>query len=170
MNIILDLDETLIAARCRVIIDGKEDEFVTPTIHARPFLDDFFNYIFTKFKRVSIWTHGTTEWYNICYERVLQYYMPPGKQFYIIATRDNGVIPYDNKYYTKDLIHWYNHSSVHNEYNTFIVDDRPKTYMFNVQNSIPIKPYYNLSIWGEKDVNDSELLRIIRYIDKNLFI
>lgn len=178
MNIILDMDETLLSSQCCyesalfsgafALNDDNKIILQTNYIHERPFLDTFFQYIFHKFERVSIWTHGTTDWYNTCYNHILWKFIPPGKSFYKVITRDNGILPFEADC-SKPLHKFYKLCHYHNEKNTFILDDKPHTYKFNVANSIPIKPYYLSSMWGEKNLNDSELLRIIHYLEKNLF-
>ena len=52
-HIVLDVDQTL--------LDCEEDEFTF-----RPYLKDFFNFLFKNFKSVSIWSRGGNEYIEIC--------------------------------------------------------------------------------------------------------
>ena len=160
MNIILDMDETLLSGFY------INDDLVF--IEERPFLDAFFLYIFSRFENVSIWTHATTNWFLYCYDRVLKKYLPEGKTFFQVITRDNDFIPLRPNL-AKRLKDFYRLFPNHHKYNTFILDDNPCTYVHNIKNSIPIKPYSGITWFGGKNVYDSELLNIIQYLEKHLF-
>jgi NLI interacting factor-like phosphatase len=179
MNIILDMDETLLSAQFNATAnlfnclpmfakDIKPYIILTKQVHERPFLDVFFEYVFRKFQRVSIWTHGTSNWYCECYEKVLKQFIPYGKRFHIVITRDNGIIPFRQDL-SKQLADLYLYNPLYNENNTLILDDKPYTYKYNISNSIFIEPYYLSSLCGDKNYNDSELLRVIQYLEKYLF-
>jgi len=164
MNIILDMDETLITAK---II--KNNRFFSPT--PRPHLKNFFDYIFNKFERVSIWTHGTKEWYDIVYNRIFKYIIPQGKQFHFVRTREDKYDYKDyidpkieNKFFFSNIkplkLIYDNFPNEYNEYNTYILDDNPTTYLINYKNAIQIKPFCN-----ENVKNDIELLIIMNFIE-----
>jgi hypothetical protein len=161
MNIILDMDETL--------LNGNFISNGLPFVQERPFLDAFFLYIFSRFENVSIWTHATTDWFCYCYDKVLKRFLPPGRNFFQVITRDNGKIPCRLNL-EKNLEEFYKICPNHHKYNTFILDDNPLTYKNNIANSIPIKPYTSIITWFDnKNVYDSELLNIIQYLEKYLF-
>jgi len=167
MNIILDMDETLITT-----LLVKNSFFGQPI--ARPFLKQFFEFIFEKFERVSIWTHANKEWYDIVYNKILKHVIPNGKSFHFVRTRDdiyhyNDFIPPNiiNKFLfsnIKPLQLIYNcYPNEYNEYNTYILDDNPSTYLMNKKNAIPIKPFNKLFI-----SNDIELIIIMNFIEYKL--
>jgi hypothetical protein len=186
MNIILDMDQTLLDG----IYFNQHFSYVTQ----RPFLKKFFIYIFSKFKNVSIWTHATSEWYNFCYNKILKYAIPKGKQFSVVITRDNGTLPFRNDL-AKVLDDFIEKYPSHTRRNTIIIDDKWQTFKFNVENAIHIKPfspitnplfdnsnhflnnYSNHSNYSNlfkinKNISntiiDTELLKIMRYIENKI--
>ena len=169
MNIILDMDETLIGAQFAVhsenlpFFDNAKPYIITTCqIHERPFLDVFFEYVFNKFERVSIWTHGTTEWYNTCYEYVLKKYIPKGKHFYKVITRDNNILPFENDL-SKPLHKFYMLCPYHNENNTFILDDYKEVKKTQPKNCISIHPFF---FTKKNSQNDKVLLNLIPYLSE----
>ena len=79
-NIILDMDDTLI--HCFNQYNMNE---VTP----RPYLREFFEYIFQRFQNVSIWTYATKDWFDYVYTNVLQHVMPENASFDFVWVRHN---------------------------------------------------------------------------------
>lgn len=153
MNIILDMDHTL--------LDGMN---ITTTLFygkPRPYLGFFLRYVFSKFKKVSIWTHATSEWFLQCYEKIISHHMPPDKNFFTIITRDNNIIEFRDDH-IKELNSFYKIYPCHNSTNTIIIDDIPHTYSLNINNALPISPYII-------NISDNELLKIINYLDKTIF-
>ncbi len=161
MNIILDLDNTLIEG-IEVPAFMKNKDGFDNVIHPRPGLPVFLKYVFDTFKHVSIWTHSITNWYNTCYIQVLQHCIPPGKHFFTVITRDNGIIQMRPDL-IKNLNDFYRLFPNHNSTNTVIVDDSPHTYALNIDNAIPIKPF-NVSY----PENDTELYKLVQFMDEAL--
>ena len=175
MNIILDIDETLITRKFNTY-----GVFANPI--PRPHLKEFLKFLFANCKNVSIWTHGTKEWYNIVYNKFLKDFLPEGKSFHFVITREttignyNDIIEINKKLreikadissisLLKPLCVIYNkYQEQYNENNTFIIDDNPITYLLNKENAITIEPYNNI------DNSDTELLRIINLIKEKYFI
>ena len=159
MNIVLDMDGTLLEG---FYGDYGDNVVIKP----RPHLWTFFNFIFYKFDRVSIWTNGDRNWFNKCYNEVLRYYVPYGCSFDFIITYDDGFVECrwtGAKELRKLYETW---PDKYNPYNTFILDDSPHTYKHNNENAIPIKPFkYN----DENEGGDVELLRIIQLLREYLF-
>ena len=175
MNIILDMDETLICAK-----------FNNYSIYAqpipRPHLKEFLEFVFTNCKNVSIWTHGLKQWYDIVYEKVLKNFIPEGKTFHFVRTRETPLgnfsdfiqinrelskinIDIRSISFLKPLLVIYKKfPNEYNENNTFIIDDKEITYCLNKKNAISIKPYNSI------DNSDTELLRIMNFIKKEYFI
>lgn len=147
MHLFMDLDSTLIDNYC-----NNKNEII---IKERPFLKTFFIFIFDKFETVSIWTNANDIWMNKAYEDVLSKYLPNNKKFSIILT--NNCIDRTPK--IKDLNYLFKkHPNIYNKSNTFILDDNPFTYQNNIENAIPIKPYFYFPL---KPDNDIELLRVM---------
>jgi len=175
MNIILDMDETLIH---RLFV--KNRIYAEPI--ARPHLKEFLEFIFANSKNVSIWTHGLKEWYDFVYKKVLKDLIPEGKTFHFVRTRETSIGDYVdfiqiNKKlrdinsgipsisFLKPLLVLYKkYPGEYNQNNTFIIDDNPTTYLINKENAIAIKPYNGI------DNSDTELLRIMKLIKDNYFI
>jgi len=175
MNIILDMDETLIYSKI-----NNYSIYAEPI--PRPNLKEFLEFVFENCKNVSIWTHGLKKWYDIVYEKVLKNLIPQGKSFHFVRTRETPIGNYDdfiqiNKKLSKInsnissisflkplLVIYKQYPIEYNKYNTFIIDDNPITYLINKENAIKIKPYNGI------DNSDTELLRIIKLIKDNYFI
>ena len=162
MNIILDIDGTLIEC-------FDDDSKITE----RPYLKQFFKYIFEKFESVSIYTHAKQDWCDEVCKKCLNKLIPEGKQFDFIWTRSECITEYfsESCYSSysnieitiiKPLQKVYDKFPNYNEFNTFILDDTPSTYRDNIENSIKINSFTG------KD-NDKELLRVVRYLNKHLF-
>ena len=162
MNLILDLDGTLVNGFYNV------DNNNIFSIIERPFLSVFFKFVFANFKNVSVWTHGSQEWFNICYTKILKRFIPFGKSFHFVITSDHGFSP---NLVEKDLRKVYIRHNEYNRSNTFIVDDTPITYRLNRENAIPIKSYtgdyFNQCYYGGG--SDYEFLNIMVFFKKYVF-
>jgi TFIIF-interacting CTD phosphatase-like protein len=175
MNIILDMDQTLIHSNL-----NSYSIYANPI--PRPHLKEFLEFVFENCKNVSIWTHGLKEWYDVVYEKVFKHLIPEGKSFHFVRTRQTPIGDYNdfiqiNKKlndinsnipsisYLKPLLVIYKiYPDEYNENNTFIIDDNPITYSINKKNAIEIIPYNGI------DNSDTELLRIMKLIKDNYFI
>ena len=175
MNVILDMDETLITHKI-----NPYSIFADPI--PRPHLKEFLIFLFSNCKSVSIWTHGIKPWYNIVYNKILKNFIPEGKSFHFVITRDttignyNDIIEINKKLRNinanissisllKPLFVIYKkYPEQYNKNNTFIIDDNPITYLLNQENAIAIKSYNNI------DNSDTELLRIMNLIKQKYFI
>ena len=175
MNIILDMDETLIAHKF-----NPYGIFAEPI--PRPHLKDFLEFLFANCKNVSIWTHGTKEWYNVVYNKILTNYIPKGKSFYFVITRETSIGNYEDIIEINKKLRNINanissisllkplcviykkYPEQYNETNTFIIDDNPITYLLNQENAIAIKSDNNI------DNLDTEFLRIMNLIKEKYFI
>jgi hypothetical protein len=145
--------------------DNNHTIYIKPI--ARPHLDIFMKYVFNNFERISIWTAASKIWYNNCYENVLKHYIPEGKSFHFVKTKDD----YDSSKFIKPLSLIYaQYPDVYNPSNTLIVDDNRITYVENIANAIPIKSFYYDRLPREIRKNiknyDSELLLTIQLINK----
>ena len=82
MNLILDMDGTLIDSYFS-FVTGKM------VIIPRPHLKEFLEFVFDNFSNVSIWTNGVKEWYEEVYSTLLITFIPNGKSFHFVKTREN---------------------------------------------------------------------------------
>lgn len=169
MNIILDIDNTLVF--------GYNDEKTNKTVlYRRPFLQDFFQFIFARFATVSIWTNASERWFSHVNYTVFSKIMPADKKFYCVITKkdpdskegEKGV--YLN---VENMIHFGVHTGsatgnsmlkpltylyqlfpdIYNSRNTLILDDNPATYAENIANAITIKPYYLIEETTDKIIH-----------------
>lgn len=170
-NVILDMDGTLLDNIPPKLQDPSYKHIKKNTIYqpiARPHLKDFLEYVFRNFKRVSIWTAGTKEWYEQCYGEVLRHYIPEGKSFDFVLTRED----FQRYYPVKPLSFVYKTHPEYNSTNTLIVDDNPVTYSENVENAIGIKSFFfdllTKEQRGNLNCHDFELLKIVVIMDKML--
>lgn len=155
--IILDIDGTL--------IDGDEKG-----IYPRPFLKDFFHYVFSNFEKVCIWTAATKEWFDLVNRNYFSKLMPPNTQFYFVWTREKCSI-YKNKFLHSAFSHpvlikelqkvWQTYPEM-NASNTLILDDTESTYIKNYYNAIPITRFDRNMIY------DYELQKLTKYLGKIL--
>jgi len=170
-NIILDMDGTLLDNTVNYGLFDSQVKCETRPI-ARPYLKTFMEYVFEKFERVSIWTHGTKDWYDLCFEKVLQYVIPRGEQFHFVITRNDEpeYVQTYNMPRAKPLTEIYAKYPEYNEFNTIVIDDMPYTYVLNIDNAIPIKSFsfdsLDFEIQQNLERHDYELLRIIEILHK----
>jgi len=154
MHLILDMDNTL--------IDNMGN--------LRPYLEEFFIYIFYNFQTVSIWTNAKLEYYNKMYETIFKNIIPEDKQFYFVYTRSKTV-----NQQIKDREHFYHPIAFKtikplkkvfrafkllNKYNTLIIDDKPCTFCRNYGNGIRVSEFNNNNKY------DTELKDLILYFEK----
>lgn len=151
MNLILDLDGTL--------IDCDDDGDAVPRPHLREFLAG----VFSLFSTVSIWTNATPYWFNTVYQNVLIDFVPNGKQFLFVWTREKCVLQqeaFHRPITRKPLSLVYeSFATTHSPDNTIVVDDTPETYGLNPEAAIPISRFHWNSNKNEEE--DKELLNLL---------
>ncbi len=154
-NIILDMDKTLIEGYFSI----KYDKMV---IEERPYLSQFFKFVFEHFEYVSIWTNGNKEWFDYVYETVLYKYLPKNKSFDFVITFDDGFVGEDNNG-AKDLNIIFDifEEDNYNKHNTLLVDDSEIHFDKNPYNCYLIKPF-EVDVKNNEHKNDIELLRFIK--------
>lgn len=151
-HIILDIDGTLI---------DSDDYHIYP----RPYLHEFFEFIFDKFETVSIWTASSQYWYNKVYETVFKKLIPHGKSFFftwfgnrcnykIINPQDCYGLPIKIKKIKKVTKKY----KFIKKKDLLIIDDAPETYSCNYGNAIPILSY------NKSNENDDKLKRVINLL------
>jgi hypothetical protein len=141
MNIVLDLDETLVSVSTNpkrsydfkfALNDGVNKPLWYYALK-RPNLDIFLRYIFKKFQTVSIWTAATHD-YAV---QIIRGIMTPIQQSRLafVKTRGDLKIIQDGSY-TKPLHHVYNNHTLIKKHNTLMIDDRRSVMVENLGNAI----------------------------------
>ena len=178
MNIVLDMDNTLIASD-------------STNIYPRPFLVPFLKFCFENFRTVSIWTAAEESWFNIVNKFVFQPILTQLSQqlhkqckFYFVLTRPSVKFVYtshtsklgqqnlgqqnlgqqnvgqQNVVMIKDLNDIWRKPLTYPGFtmgNTVIIDDIPETFSNNKCNGIWITPFYG-------NPNDTKLLEMINHL------
>lgn len=167
INILLDLDQTLIASEYLDKFDEKKHanalrnfkhkfmgkEFV---IFARPHLEEFLDFLFANFN-VSVWTAASRDYGLFIVENFIL--TKPNRQidFFFYSYHTNMAIKSAKK--LKDLSMLWNTFKLtnYNSSNTFIVDDNENVYEAQPSNTIRIKEFN----YEDPDArSDSEFQRI----------
>lgn len=145
MNLILDLDGTLVADT------DKED--IMPS--HRPYLEEFLDYVFSVCENVSVWSAASEEWVL----PILETIKTPRPFHFVWCGKTTpkvrwGYMPYKIKKLKKV---WKAFPS-YTKHNTLILDNTPATYVENYGNAIGIYTY----ISGE----DNELKKLQEFFPK----
>lgn len=170
MNIILDLDNTLISA---VELDGynektnleksrKFESFDVDNyykVFKRPNVDKFIKFLFENCKHVSVWSAGTKDY---VLKIVDELFIKKGYHPHFVFFLYHCNLSDKNHKGIKDLDMVVKHFKYDKD-KTYIVDDLDDVIHINKQNSFHIKDfeYYN-----KNSENDKELLRIMEKIKK----
>lgn len=138
LNIVLDLDETLIHSSTRkpktydFIIDLKDDR--PYYVKKRPKLEKFLSYIFKKYKTVSVWTAATHDYAIKVIENIFTAEQRKMLKFFHTRRHTRGG--------TKPLEIIFNSDEAKNlgiqSNNTIIIDDKPDVVYHNPGNGIII--------------------------------
>lgn len=162
MNLILDLDDTLVSScyynseeyyNTQITLKNKgldiehiENKLFIHNpeyfIIERPYLQQFFDYIFQHFDTVSIWTAAKPSHFNYVYNQIIKDYLPLNKSFHFVWTRKHCILANGCYSFIKPLSKVYKHFPSFTKDNTYIVDDNLDTYRLNINNSIQICVYY----------------------------
>ncbi len=176
MNIILDMDQTLIDGR----LPGENISLKTGVFN-RPYLYDFLKFCFLNFEKVSIWTAASDKWFQHVNREVFN----PIIQKLNDETEQNFAFDF---VFTRDrCTHTWRHSEWHGhhirvrlkrlrklfrskdkykdytKHNTLVLDDDPRTFQDNYGNSIEIDD------WQEYEHEDKQLLLLINYLQNIIF-
>lgn len=164
MNIVLDLDETLVSVNlnlssplkyhCKFSLDQDQDVYY---LCKRPHLDLFLKYIFKNFKTVSVWTAATRP-YAL---KVIECIFTPSqrKRLAFIKARDELKVKEDGSY-TKPLAKVFKSNEIIKSHNTIMIDDRRSAMADNLGNAI-IVPAFNVLKNPELRVKDKSLAQLI---------
>lgn len=147
--LLLDLDNTLISK-----VNKEKYDFIISHqnktlnyIRKRPYLDEFFDFIFLHFN-VGIWSAGNIEYINIIIDNIFTKYKDKIKFIY---TNEN-CIAFNNVIFYKPLNIIFKDIS-----NIIILDDNYHTFKYNVYNAINISSWYG-------DMTDKKLLECIKIL------
>lgn len=167
-NIILDLDQTIIAGEVssdiktiRNVIDrqtleyklddyGKKygrHEFATPdgesyTIYGRPYLQEFLDVLFTNFN-VSVWTAASHDYAQFV---INNFILIPGtdRKLDVVYTRSRCELfndPNGSQFLTKPLVRLFSTHSKFNKNNTLILDDNEDVRKIQPNNCVLAVPF-----------------------------
>jgi TFIIF-interacting CTD phosphatase-like protein len=179
INIILDLDETLISAidkteekKCKRIKEHMkifrwEHMKNSYKIFERPGLQDFLDFLFQNF-RVSIWTAASQTYAMYVIEKFILENHPERKIDYILFSYHCHEC-HEKTQTKKNLSELKNLFGIdYNLNNTYIIDDHPDVHQVQPLKCIKIKPF---DITDKKCKRDEELMnRIFRKLYKILEI
>ena len=172
MNIILDIDETLIHAvslqnkqknkNSFTVKVGTKNNLEIYRVYRRPHLSKFLNFVFANFKTVNIWTAATKDYAIKIMKSILTKSQFSRIKFFNSRQQctSTGIKPLREIFKTKQA------STLNiNKYNTIMIDDKKEVLVKNKGNGIVV------SAW-DSDSNDNSLLRLMyllkTIIDNNL--
>jgi len=194
-NIILDLDQTIIAGESYTelnsIKDKKERDKLLQhlelfgekygkkifkvsaneqyIIYGRPYLQEFLDALFANFN-VSVWTAASSDYANFVIQNFI---LVPGtsRTLDFIYTRSHCEILSLNdgsEFLTKPLIKIFQKHKLYNQHNTFILDDNPDVHKIQKNNCILAKPFEIVN----KEINSKGDIKYVKsingeYIDYN---
>lgn len=161
MNIVLDLDETLVSVTNNPsrafdfkfsLIDNSTRRPLWYYVLKRPNLHIFLRYIFKKFQTVSVWTAATRD-YAL---NVIKGIMTPEQisRLAFVKTRSDLKM-FNNGAYTKPLHTLFNNNETIKKHNTLMIDDRRSVLVENLGNAIIVPA------WQGINVNEQYLAQLI---------
>lgn len=178
MNVILDLDNTIINAleeheRESIPLDFQNQfqyHDLTPygmRIFARPGLQDFLDFLFANFK-VTVFTAAEQEYALFIINNFLL--TNPKRKLEYCFFRYHVDIAHKHSKGTKDLRLLFNIFNVKGFYpcNTVIIDDLIDVYESNPDNTIRIRSFdvaHEGGAMNKEAVNDKELIRVQKYLE-----
>ena len=169
LNVILDLDQTIISAEeyKRFNFDKLEDKnYSSMTVHimdrdyvvfGRPHLQEFLDFLFKNFN-VSVWTAATKSYALFIIDKFI--FCKPKRKLDFIFFSYHCDYSVKCKKGLKGLsILWEKFNLVgYNESNTIIIDDNPEVKSIQQCNCYAIKPFYAMRSSSYKDTALMELM------------
>lgn len=169
LNVILDLDQTLISAEELSTFDPKrykkkldslahkrmEDLFI---VFARPGLQEFLDYLFENFN-VSVWTAATKNYALFIIDHFITPKSKPNRKLDFIFYSYHSEYSEKEGSGLKDIsILWKKFGlTKYNRLNTIIIDDNPYVKHHQVCNCFSISPFYAKRVGSENDTHLSKL-------------
>lgn len=186
MNIILDLDGTLIdaqypaGAKAAVAAGVAAPRHVCGKrlanlhIYKRPGLDDFLEFCFDNFANVGLWTHSGKEWVDEVLTNVIETtsrynwsFIFTGERATRVACEQGAAQLSAEMTYPKDLKKVYRRKDLRamgfERYNTIIVEDTPGNCWRNYGNAIYVSSYDVV-----RKFNDRELPLLQKYLEHTI--
>tara|TARA_Y100000816_G_C25849089_1_gene443575 strand:- start:55 stop:609 length:555 start_codon:yes stop_codon:yes gene_type:complete len=169
VNIVLDLDETLVHTNRKYIKKANLDKNQVSTkisgftyvINKRPHLRKFIEYVFKNFKTVSIWTAAD----KVYALHILNIIFTPDEINRLKFVYTRGKCSKCKDSYVKNMNHVFNDFKGFTKENTLLIDDNPDHFM--VKNSIYyILPIKKFDLKKQNNI-DSELYKIMRIMNKS---
>ena len=142
LNLVLDLDNTLIDARPKINSPG----FV---IKKRPGLDEFMKFAFNHCDTVSVWSAGMKGYVNAALKHILTPKQYMSLKFIHTRRQCTNL----NNMYVKNLRHIFITQPRFNQTNTLLIDDRREHKMFHPKNIYTIPAF-------EGQLYDRELTKL----------
>lgn len=170
MNIILDLDSTVISSlrpwetqpknlKGHLMENEGEPEYI---VYERPHLQEFLDYVFENF-RVAVWTAASKDYAIFIVEKILLQGKPSRKLEFLFFDYHVGISENISKIEcSKDLNLVWNTFPKFNNKNTIIVDDYEDVYMPQLCHSYPMPPFEANAINAD---SDTELLKLKKKLD-----
>ncbi len=163
MNIVLDLDETLVSVTTnpKRQYDFKfqlTDPVTRQTLwyygQKRPNLEIFLRYIFKRFRTVSIWTAATADYAR----QVIKNIMKPEQYSRLAFVKTRGDLRlFPDGGYTKPLSSVFDKHDSIKRHNTIMIDDRRSVMVENLGNAIIVPAWKGF----DTSVNDKSLAQLI---------
>lgn len=175
INILLDLDQTLISAEANEDFNFKKYEDKSKlfrsddmdgyyTVFSRPYLQEFLDYAFKNFN-VSIWTAASKDYALFIIEKIILNNKPERKLDFIFFSYHCDLSRKQKKYSKQLCMLWDIHKLPgYNEKNTIIIDDYIQDVHKHQPNNCVIAPPFEFT--KEKSENDIFLKDIIPQLDK----
>ena len=173
INILLDLDQTLISAEALEEYDSKNNKKKSKKfkyhnmdgyyiVFERPGLQDFLTYLFENFN-VSIWTAATKDYALFIVDKIILNNKPERQLDYIFF-KYHCNISNTLKNSTKDLsMLWDIYNIGYKKDNTLIIDDYNEVYKTQPENCIIAKPF---EFTQENSENDKFLINLKLKLEK----
>ena len=182
LNVILDLDQTLISGEELASFDVRKNKekikkFDHNTmqnffiIFARPHLQDFLDFLFENFN-VAVWTAATKDYALFIVKNFIL--VKPGRKLNFIFYSHHCDMSQKLKKGLKGLSMLWDvfRLKKYNENNTIIVDDNPDVLISQACNVIQIKPFYynDRASYNDDELNNvkMELVKINNYMRKGV--
>jgi len=175
VNVILDLDETLIHSMDKEQKKRKEIKKYKPifnskemdndfTVFERPLLQNFLDYLFSNYN-VSVWTAASKNYALFIIKNFIL--NKPGRKLDYILYSHHCDLSYDLKDSQKDLSMLWDVWKIkgYNKRNTFIIDDRKEVYDTQPNNCIRAKAF---KVENKTCAKDKYFKKIIKEIEKKV--
>ena len=160
MNVVLDIDETLIYSSPHRLSKKPDFEIKIENeyyyVYKRPHLDKFLDLLFKHAKTVSLWTAAARPYCNQIIRNIFSPLLM--KKIKFIWTR-NRTITKNNLFYLKDMSKVFKNFKGLTKHNTFLIDDNTNHSIISPDNVKHIKP------WNKpNNTKDTELRKIIQFV------